>query len=423
MSTLTPEQKQTYKVWRWRVFAATWLSYAGFYFARKPFSIVKADLGDSLNWSATDLGMLGAAYLIAYTIGQFLSGGAGQRFGPRIILLGGMAVSVAANALMGFSNSFGSFMVLMSLNGLAQSTGWSNNVGTMGHWFHRHERGKVMGIWATNYQVGGVLANTLAAYILGKYGFQYSFFAGSVVLMVVWAFVLFNQRNRPEDVGLPTMDDLEDGDGDEESSPEEDVGWPREVVINIFIVGCFYLFVKFIRYALWSWAPYLLQKNYGLEGDDAGYISTVFDVAGIVGVIICGYLSDKLFEGKRAKIAFIFMVGMAISCVLLYTAGQASVLMFAVSMGFIGFTLYGPDALMTGAGAIDVGSAKRATMAAGIVNGMGSIGAVLQEFVLGSMLESGSVGLVFATLLTSAVLGAICLSALLYRGKQGKCDI
>jgi len=195
------ELSKDQKIWRVRVFAATWAAYAGLYFARKPFSIVKADLEVAFGWDPSELGMLGAAYLLAYTIGQFIAGGLGQKWGARVVLLTGIAVSIGANAAMGFTNSYGTFAVLLALNGLAQATGWSNNVGTMGYWFRREERGRVMGFWATNYQVGGVLANTLAAYMAGKYGFQWSFFAGSMVLMFVWVFVFLNQRNKPEDVG------------------------------------------------------------------------------------------------------------------------------------------------------------------------------------------------------------------------------
>ncbi len=403
------------RIWRWRIFAATFVAYAGLYFARKPFSVVKASLGDAFGWDAAQLGQLGAFYLIAYTVGQFLAGAAGQKWGPRIALLSGLGLSAVVNAACGFANTYAMFAVLVSLNGLAQASGWSNTVGTMGHWFRREERGKVMGVWATNYQIGGVLATTLAAYMLGKFGFEYAFFAGSVVVVFVWLFVLLNQRNKPSDVGLPNLE--EDEPGQEAGGP---VTWERDVVINLLIVGVFYFFVKFIRYAIWSWAPYLLQKNYGLAGDDAGYVSIVFDLAGVAGVIVCGWLSDRVFKGRRAIVSFIFILGMAASCLLLLVVGQISVMLFAISMGLIGFSLYGPDALMTGAGAIDVGSAKRATMAAGVINGMGSFGAVLQELILGSILKDGSTGLVFAILLGSAGAAAACLMVLLIRGRLGK---
>lgn len=412
--------KERMRIWRWRVFGATWLAYAGLYFARKPFSIVKADLGAANDWGPEALGFLGACYLIAYTVGQFVSGAAGQKWGPRILLLGGIGLSIGANAMMGFTNSFETFCVLLALNGLGQSTGWANNVGTMGQWFRRDERGRVMGIWATNYQVGGVLANPLAAYMADEMGFRWSFFAGSIVLTAIWIVVYFNQRNKPEDVGLPAVEEPLEEDRPDQGGK---VSWPSEIVVNILIIGVFYFFVKFIRYALWSWAPYLLKVNFGLTTADAGYLSTIFDVAGIAGVIVCGWMSDKLFDNRRAKAAFLFIVGMAVSTVVLYTLGSTGVTMFAISLGLIGFTLYGPDALMTGAGAIDVGSARRATMAAGVINGMGSIGSVAQEFVLGSVLEEGSPETAFAILLGAAIGAAICLAVLLGKARLGRASV
>lgn len=414
--------EKEFKIWRWRIFAATWLTYAGLYFARKPFSIVKANLGDAYSWDTEALGALGAFYLVAYTIGQFIAGAAGQKWGPRLVLLSGIALSIAANAACGITNSYALFAVFVTLNGLGQSTGWSNCVGTMGQWFRKDERGRVMGVWATNYQVGGMLANGLAAFALGAWGFKYSFFAGSLALLVVWVFVYFNHRNKPSDVGLEDINE-EVLEIDENGDKVAEVVWPRAVVLNIAIVGVFYFFVKFIRYAIWSWAPFLLQKNYGLDGDDAGYISTVFDAAGILGVIACGWLSDRVFNSRRAFTSFVFILGMVVSCVLLYTVGSNSVWLFAVCMGMIGFTLYGPDALMTGAGAIDVGAAKRATVAAGVINGMGSVGAVVQELVLGRMLKTQSVEYVFGTLLFSALAALACLAYLLWRGARGKASV
>jgi sugar phosphate permease len=42
----------------------------------------------------------------------------------------------------------------------------------------------------------------LAAWLLGEFGFRYSFFGGTLVLSAIWLFMLFNQRDKPEDVGL-----------------------------------------------------------------------------------------------------------------------------------------------------------------------------------------------------------------------------
>tara|TARA_Y100001968_G_scaffold307480_1_gene325344 strand:+ start:722 stop:1990 length:1269 start_codon:yes stop_codon:yes gene_type:complete len=422
---MSPQLRQ----WRYRVFAATWLSYAGFYFCRKPFFIAKPALSEELGWDPATLGYIGTAYLVSYAIGQFIAGAAGDRWGPRILLLIGMAVSAGANLSFGLTNSAGTFMSLMVVNGLAQATGWSGNVGSMAQWFHRRERGTVMGLWATNYQVGGVLANTLAAWALGQWGFQASFFTGSLVLLGVWVLFLFHQRDRPQDVGLPALVNEEDSTPSNSSStsqaaPSPGHNWNRRIWINVLLVGGFYFFVKFIRYSLWSWSPLLLRRDFGLDLDDAGYLSTAFDLAGIAGVIAAGWLSDRLFSGRRAKISFLFIIGMTASCLLLYLLGPASLLLFGLSIGLVGFFLYGPDALMTGAAAIEVGSPRSATLAAGIINGMGAIGSVAQELLLGQLLGAGEgLGEVFALLLASSLAAALVLAVLLWRGRMGEADI
>jgi len=390
------------------------LSYAGYYFCRKPFYIAKATLQEVYGWDASTLALIGTIYLIAYTIGQFIAGWAGNRFGARVLLLTGMAVSIGCNLVFGFTNSWQTFAAFMLVNGLAQATGWSNNVGVMAQWFRKSERGTVMGFWGTNYQVGGVLANALAAFLLDLWGVQWSFFGGSIVLFAIWSFFVFNQANKPEDLGLPAIVDAEELGADGSDAP-----WSTDVIINILLVGMFYFFVKFIRYALWSWTPYLLDTHFGMDADDAGYLSTVFDLTGILGVILCGLMSDKWFDGKRAGISFIWIIGMAASCALMYLVGTSSITLFGICIGLIGFTLYGPDALMAGAGAAEVGSAKKAVLAVGIVNGMGSMGSIVQEFVMGSLLEDGSVAFVFAVLFGSSLLAAACLSVLIIRGRRG----
>jgi len=417
------ELQAGHKQWRRRVFASTWLAYAGYYFCRKPFFLLKKELEKDYGWDATTLGQLGAAYLVAYAAGGFLAGWAGNRYGPRLTLIIGMAISIVANLVFGITDSLGTFGTFLIINGLAQGTGWANTVGTMANWFRREERGTVMGFWATNYQVGGALATALAAWVVGReYGFQWSFFSGSIVLFAIWIFFLFNQRNKPQDLGLPAIV-AAPAEGSAEARAGADEGWPREVIVNVLLVGIFYFFVKFIRYAFQSWTPYLLSTFYDMDTAEAGYLSTIFELSGVAGVIACGYLSDKVFLGRRTKISLIFIVGMTASCGIMYLLGPTSLVLFAISMGLVGFTLYGPDALMTGAGAIEAGSVRRATLAAGIINAMGSIGGIVQELVMGKLLSDGGVAPVFATLLASSVLAGLCLCGLWWRNKQGNADV
>jgi OPA family sugar phosphate sensor protein UhpC-like MFS transporter len=309
----------------------------------------------------------------------------------------------------------------MALNGLAQASGWSNNVGTMANWYARHERGTVMGLWATNFQFGGMASNALAAWLAHAYGYRWSFFSGAGALLIAWAIGLAWLRNTPEDAGLPALPH-DDVPGDA-TTPGEEGGWTREILANTLIVGVFYFFVKFVRYALWSWAPYVLTARYHLPADQAGYLSTVFDAAGFIGVVSTGFLSDRFFAGRRVPISLLFIGSMTFATGALYLFSGVSVAVFGVCIGLIGFCLFGPDTLMSGAAAIDVGSRKTAVAATGIINGMGSAGSVLQEFVFGALLAKGGMTAAFGTLVGSSALASVCLAVLLVRGWRGRSRI
>jgi sugar phosphate permease len=434
MSRVTPTAAlDSRSLWRLRVFAATWLAYFAYYFCRKPFFLSKSSLYHDRQWSLDDLGNLGIIYLVAYTLGQFLAGVVGQRVGARRLLLSGMVLSIGASIVFGSTESLWIFSAAMVLNGCGQATGWAAGAGTMAYWFHRGERGTVMGLWATNYQAGGVAANLLAAWVLGRYAYPWAFYSGVVVLALVSVFVYFNQRNRPEDVHLPpieepVLDSTPVAAREVSQASTRTTQRTLPVLLNMLIVGAFYFFVKFIRYALWSWVPLLLDLSYGLKKDDAGYMATIFDMGGILGVISAGVISDRLFRGRRARVSFIFILANTAACGLLYLSGATSLSAFAICLGLVGFTLYGPDALMTGAGAIEVGSRQKAVLSVGVINGMGSIGSVAQEIVFKRALKVDSGGhvdpiIIFSFLFGCSVCAALCLVVLLWRNRSGAADI
>ncbi len=403
--------------WRTRIFASTWLAYAGFYFCRRPFYAVKSTLGEERGWDASTLGTIGMVYLLAYAIGQFATGGLGTRFGPRVVLLAGLATSALASVGLGVAGALVPFAFLMGVNGLAQSTGWSTTVGTMAQWFGRSERGSVMGIWSTCYQLGPIAATALAAWVLVREGYRWSFFAGAAVLAVVWIAVLAFQRDRPEDVGLASIE--------EEAAVASDLGTlSRQAWIDTILVGVFYFFLKLIRYALWSWTPFFLERSYGLRGDTAGYLSNVFDLAGAVGVIVAGVASDRLFGSRRAAVSLLLVTVMVIACLGLRVLGTVSVGWFAVCIAVVGFSLFGPDSLMSGAGAMDIGSRRGAVMAAAVINGMGSLGPVVQEIVIGRLFDaSKDLAPIFGLLLGSSVCALAVLAAVVIRGRRGVSNV
>jgi sugar phosphate permease len=420
---------EEHRSWRTKVFVATWLSYVGFYFCRTPFSAAKAEIGKEAGFSATTLGDIGAAYLIAYAVGQFLASYMGTKLGPRKNVLIGMGVSIAASLLMGISLDVPFLMGLVFVNGLAQATGWSGNVGTMAAWFHKHERGRVMGLWSTNFSIGSltsqyVMAGVLAATAAYGGDWRWCFYTGAFVLGVIWIVFYVFQRNKPEDVGLTPIDDpvtVVDEAKVPDPAPHGFLGLPRDAWINILLVGGFYFFIKFVRYAVWGWAPYFLVKNYAVSASHSNLYATAFTLIGIPGVYFTGYLSDRYFGARRAGISTLMLLGLVLSTALMIMFYDSGVAVFTLLLAAIGFTLFGPDALLTGAGAIDIGGRRGATFATGIISGFGALGPIVQELVIGRLYDAkgGDLTPVFAMLFGSAVMSTLFAAALVLRNRSG----
>lgn len=383
------------RAWRWRILISTYFAYAGFYLVRKVFTICKSTIAKPVEEGGYGLGYesvadIWAAFLIAYMVGQFINSYVGRKWGPRTLLLGGLAISIFCNIVFGFANSYSTFLVFMIFNGLVQAAGWPGAVGGVAEWLRKEERGTIMGIWSSNYAVGSIVVKSAAGYLLLHYGVPYAFWGCTLLTFAVWWLVYFWQRTRPEDVGLPPIIDPED-DSDQavEVSEAKTIGFADylKLAFNpiIILMGCSYFCIKFLRYALDSWLPTFLDLQ-GMDVARAAYYSSIFDWAGLVGAIFAGYLLDRVFRGRWELLCLTLGVGLVAGYISVVEFG-ANPYLLSLCFGLVGFMLYGPDTVICGAGAVVVAGERNAVAVAGLINGIGSIGPVVQEKVIGWLLE------------------------------------
>ena len=392
---------------RARLFAATWLSYAGFYFVRKVFGVVKGPLKQAL--AVDDLGVshLFTAYLVSYMLGQFAAAWLGRRISSRRMLLGGMAIAAVANVASGAflspsGRDYALFLSSMVIQGFAQAVGWSNNVALMTQWTRRRERGRVMAFWGTCYQLGAVGAKAFAAFMFGWLGLRWSFWGASVLLVGIALLFHAWAEESPAACGLPPLDDEPDDVAASEGGPTR---VPGAVMRLIVTMGLLYFSYKFLRYALDSWSALVLAEHFKLSVSKAGYLSTAFDWIGFVGVIVGGWWSDRV--GARMPVVFGMTVGLAVSTVLLWRFGLGSWPVFVVLLGAVGFFNMGPDSLLSGAGAMDVGTRRQAVVAAALINGLGAIGPIVEEPVIGWIKQTSGVEAVLLLLVAVSAMAAL----------------
>lgn len=371
--------------WRWRILISTWLAYCGYYLTRKVFTICKTTIARDLNWELGDTAHIWTAFLVAYMLGLFINSFIGRRWGPRVLLLGGLGLSLIFNIIFGFANSFPTFLVFMFFNGLVQASGWPGCVGAVSEWLRSAERGRIMGAWSTNYLFGNMLVKSLGGFLLGHYGWRWSFWGCTLLSFATWWLIFFWQRNRPQDVALEPIVDRSSEGRVVDASQADRVSFKQyaQLASNpiILAMGASYFCIKFLRYALDSWLPAFLNVQ-GLDVSRASYYSQIFDFAGVGGALLAGWALDRWFRGKWAAIAAVMSLGVIAGyAAVIYWA--ASPLMVALCFGIVGFMLYGPDTLLCGAAAVQVAGEKNAVAVAGLVNGVGSLGPVIQEQAIG----------------------------------------
>jgi sugar phosphate permease len=376
--------------WRWRILIATYLGYGGYYLTRKTFTICKTTIAKDLNWELGDTAHIWTAYLVAYMVGLFINSFIGRRWGPRVLLLGGLGLSMTFNIIFGFANSFATFLVFMFFNGLVQASGWPGSVGAVAQWLRPAERGTIMGFWSTNYLIGNMLVKSVGGFLLGSYGWRWSFWGCTMLAFGIWWLIFFWQRNRPQDVGLePIVEERPAETRTVQASQADRVTFKQyaQLALNpiILAMGASFFCVKFLRYALDSWLPAFLNVQ-GLDVARASYYSQIFDFAGLGGVLLAGWALDRWFKGNWAAVCACMGCGVIVGYAAVIQYGGSPVAV-AVCFGLVGFMLYGPDTLLCGAASVQVAGEKNAVAVAGLVNGLGSLGPVLQEQIIGWLIR------------------------------------
>jgi len=412
-----------YELWRYKIFGITWLAYAGFYLTRASFSVAKIGIlaDPDVPMTAEQMGLIDGIYLIGYAVGQFVWGILGDKIGTRKIILGGLSASIIAGFAMGVSSIMLAFGVFSLLQGLSQSTGWAPLAKNITNWFSLRERGVVMGWWATNYTIGGLIGAPIAGLAVTYFlDWRYAFFIPAILLLIILILVYFIQRNRPTDVGLPTIEDYHNEPVPiilDENGDEKDVEGSWKMIFSVIknpmviMLGAMYFFIKPTRYAILFWGPLYISESLGTGVAESAFVNGAFFLAGPLSVLAGGYASDKLFQSRRMPYSALSMTFLAILLFFFNDIGSAyhSSMISAGLLFLLGFFLYGPDSLVSATAAVDFGTSKGASTASGVINGMGSIGAIIGGTIPGFFKNTWGWDGVFMLMAGSVAIAAILM--------------
>jgi OPA family glycerol-3-phosphate transporter-like MFS transporter 1/2 len=397
----------------------TFGSYMAFHWARKVYSVVKAEMGPALGLSTTEIGALDTVFLATYALCMPLSGYFVDRRDHRKLLgwamVGGGLGCAACGALDTGSSaplpagvSFMALAALYVFTGCCQSMGWPANVAIMGGWFGKATRGCVLGVWNAHTSIGNIAGTLSATLAMTSFSWGMAFFLDGIVMclmgVVVLKLLLEQPINQPKSaqvdeeraplVSSVSAEDVTDSEArllDVDQTHSRDAsgmltddgaaaeplkvpsattaattvaeGASKGITIRqaLAIPGvvefslCFF-FAKFVSYTFLFWLPFYLQAL-GFTAGMAGTLSTVFDIGGIVGGIFAGWLSDRL--QARAAVSSGFMA-LSVPALLAYrivvVSSATPLLSNAALMFLVGFFVNGTYALITTAVSADLGS-------------------------------------------------------------------
>jgi sugar phosphate permease len=370
------KQQSQYHRWRNCIFLSTWLLYAGFYLCRSDVKVLQMLPGATHDLS--EVANLLFVFGLAYTVGQMLAGTIADRGCARITALTGGLLSAASTAIMVLLHSHGSLLTLQLLNGLGQGCGFPALAKLLASWFERKERSTVLAWWSASYSLGGVIAAGLGAwcatmpFFLPSLGWKRSYVLPSLLLAMLAIYFYRTTRDEPEDVGLPSI---------EEHST--DGGW-LSVLRNSDIrpIAAMYFFLKMNRFTLLLWLPLYLVQTVHYSDGLANSTSALFELFGFVGAVAATYVSNRYFQARRYPVAIIMLLALGFISLLEPLVSLMGWWASAVSISFMGFLVYGPDALMVSTAVLESVPYRQAGRASAFVNGIGSVGQMLSPFLV-----------------------------------------
>jgi OPA family glycerol-3-phosphate transporter-like MFS transporter len=378
------------------VFAGIFVGYAGYYLVRNNLALAIPDiLKEYPQHSKADLGWALTGLSIAYGISKFLMGAVSDRANPKYFLPLGLLLSCVIMFVSGTVKaiyaSLALVVALQILNGWVQGMGWPPCGKSMVHWFSTRERGLVVSVWNVGHNVGGGLVATFA--LIGVTLFKdwgAKFYFNALIAAVVAVVAFFLMRDTPEAHGLPSVEAYKDDYPPDYTGDSERNFTYREIFVEhvlsnryLWAIAFANAFIYFVRYGVVNWIPTYLQTAKGFSFSQSSTGWALYEFAAIPGTIACGWMSDRVFKGRRAPATILFMSLTLVAVVVYWLNRYGPLWIDYVALFAIGFLIYGPI-MIIGLHALDLVPKKAAGTAAGFTGFFG--------YVFGSAIAGTGVG-------------------------------
>ena len=402
------------------------LLYTSFYMCRYNFSIANGAISREFGFSKAQIGSIITTALLAYACGQIINGLLADRLGGKRAMLIGAAGTVTMNLLFGFASFWGLlwlFVTIRGIDGYLQAFGAPGMVKINAAWFGQRERGRFAGIFGFMINLGRFGIFKLGPALLAGFVFlglwnipplhwRWLFWVPAGLTTVIAVGMAIFVRDTPEETGFPSPNPEEQTD-----DVRAGVGTVFYTIVSnpvVWVVACAYACTGAVRQGIDQWFPRFMNEVYHID-----FQSTQFQLVGFLipfvasaGSLISGYVSDTIFQGRRAPVAagLYFIETVIILLAAQFHSANAAV----VFLVLISFTANATHSILGTAAAMDIGGAKMAGFASGVIDSFQYFGGSLAGFFLGALLDK-SWGSYFYFMAPFGIVGGALMLSILGR--------
>lgn len=376
---------------RWWIISLIGLATVINYIDRSAINImwpyIYKDFGISDADNKNALALLTTFFMIAYAIGQTVTGKMMDAIGTRL----GMAYSIAAwsfsIALHALAKGLLSFSVFRFLLGISEAGNWPGATKSNAEWFPPKERAIAQGIFGAGASLGSVVSAPVIAGLYLMIGWQGTF-AGIAILGFIWIipWLIVNKATPDKHPWITKKEQdyiVDNADGTEKNITETTVYSWKELLgfkttwsiisSRFFIDPVWWLFV--------TWLPTFLKEQFAFDIKQIGTYAWFPYLLAAMGSLVGGYYSSRLIR-KGVNAVSARKKAITIGCVIMLVSLVAIVLMLnqlkeqpAFTIGLISITLFGFQFLIGNIQTLpsDFFNGKNV----GTVSGMGGTAAVL----------------------------------------------
>ena len=333
--SMTLEKSRVKKVlsYRWAVFGILAFAYFFVYFHRVSSAVVSNDLQITFGVSsAASIALLSSVYFYAYTVMQLPSGLLTDNWGPRKTVSLFTLVAAAGAILTGIASTFETVIAGRLLIGIGVAMVYIPTMKILAAWYRKNEFASLSGILLAVGNIGALSAAGPLALLSDALGWQRVFIILGMITLVLAAFVWMITRDRPSDMNLPSIQEIEAMELGELAS---EVKTMEKIPMGRALKMTFGAGMKFWPLAIWFffmygsimvyqglWAGPFFHDILGWDRPTYGLVLTFIGIGMILGCPTAGYISDKILKSRKKVLIIGTVVYTIIWAIIWMTAGH-----------------------------------------------------------------------------------------------------